>query len=260
MATTGTGPVKFKRGKLYSLSPSELKEDLKNPRQTLDPDALAKMIDSIRKLGMVQPVVFRLDSQGDKIIVAGERRVAAAREAGLETIPALFVSEKFAEIALAENFVRQDLTIIEESEALHAYLTEQQFSQEELGAIVGKAQNTLSETLKLMNLPQEIRNECRGDRTIPKKTLIAMARKKTPEEMNAAYQAYKTKAQQTTTQRQKKDPNKPQLAFATLERTGSKLAVLDISAWSDDDKRALQTTIATLKNQIDAFLAANPPI
>jgi ParB family chromosome partitioning protein len=83
-----------------------------------------------------------------------------------------------AEIALVENLLRQDLTAVEEAEGLQALMVEQKYTQEQLGGIIGKAQNTLSEILSLNKLPQEIRDECRGDRTIAKNTLIEIAKSK----------------------------------------------------------------------------------
>jgi len=74
-------------------------------------------------------------------------------------------------------------------------MEEQKYTQEQLGGIIGKAQNTLSEILSLNKLPREIRNDCRGDRTISKSSLITIAKKKQARGMTTAYNAYKAKQQ-----------------------------------------------------------------
>jgi ParB family chromosome partitioning protein len=93
-------------------------------------------------------------------------------KAGLTTIPAIFIVGNYSEIALVENLLRQDLTAVEEAEGLQSLMIEQKYTQEQLGGIIGKAQNTLSEILSLNKLPQEVRDDCRGDRTISKNALI----------------------------------------------------------------------------------------
>ncbi|MDO8722028.1 MAG: ParB/RepB/Spo0J family partition protein [Syntrophales bacterium] len=154
-------------------------------------------------------------------IVAGERRYKAAQQAGLLVLPGICVEGNPAEIALVENMLRQDLTPVEEAEGLQALMTEQKYTQEQLGSIIGKAQNTLSELLSLNKLPQEVRDDCRGDRTISKNALVTIARKKQARGMTTAYIAYKAKQQKGKTIRQKKDPNEPQAVFETFEKLTS---------------------------------------
>ncbi len=72
------------------------------------------------------------------IVVAGERRVSAARRAGLTTISGIYIEGNYAEIALVENLLRQDITAVEEAEALQSLMNERQYTQDQLGAIIGK--------------------------------------------------------------------------------------------------------------------------
>lgn len=88
-----------------------------------------------------------MDEAGNPIVAAGERRVEAAKKAGLTTIPALFVEGNHAEIALMENLLRQDLTPVEEVEALDRLLKEQSYTHEQIAGMIGKARNTLTEIL-----------------------------------------------------------------------------------------------------------------
>jgi ParB family chromosome partitioning protein len=89
------------------------------------------------------------------IIVAGERRYRAAQDAGLFTLPGILVEGNIAEIALVENLQRQDLTCIEEAEALKKLMDDAQYTQEQLAGAIGKPRATVTETLSLTNLPVE---------------------------------------------------------------------------------------------------------
>ena len=206
----------YEKGQLYQISIVDFRPDPNQPRKSMDPQALAELADSIKSVGVLQPLLFRVEGggigghdpispeigivspdsgqvPGTLIIVAGERRWAAAQQAGLTVLPAICVEGNTAEIALVENLQRQDLTPVEEAEALGRLQEEQKYTQEQLGGIIGKAQNTLSETLSLNRLPLTIRNECRTDRTIGKKVLIAIAKKKQERGMMTAYNDYKAK-------------------------------------------------------------------
>lgn len=249
----------YKKGKIYLIPLSEISANKKQPRQTLDQTTLADLAASIDKLGVLEPIVFQVDEQGNKIIVAGERRVDAARQAGKTEIPGMFINGNPLEIALAENLQREDLTPVEEAEGLQALMNEQQYSQEELGAIIGKAQNTLSEVLAIAKLPQEIRDECRGDRTISKRSLISFTRKKTPETMIAAYRDYKIKSTTGKPSRPLLDPNDPKTLRSFLEKAKTKIGAVDSSAWTEEDKSNYLTTLTNLKTEIDNQLRAAAP-
>ena len=260
MTTATTPPVpakKFKRGKIYNLALNEIVVSGNQPRWSLDLAAMAEMTASVRKVGILEPIILRQDEAWQNIVVAGERRFEAARQAGLLTIPAIFVSGNYREIALIENMLRQDLTAIEEAEGLQALMVEQHYNQEELSEIIGKAQNSLSETLSLNKLPQVVRDDLRGDRAAAKRNLIAIAKKKDPEAMIAAYQAYKAKLVRAAPRPQKKDPNDPQTVSSLLLRAGRKIASLDTSAWTTADRDNIQATLTQIRQGIDNYF--NPP-
>src|SRR3989304_2551871 len=185
----------YQKGQLYTLSISDLTRDADQPRKYLDPGALAELAASIREHGVLEPIIFRCGADLPILyIVAGERRVEAAKMAGLTTIPAVFVEGNHAEIALVENLLRQDLTAIEEAEALHRVMKEHGYKQEELSRVIGKAPSTLSEILSLNRLPQEIRDECRGNRTVSRRILVEIARRKQKRSMLTLYSQYKEKS------------------------------------------------------------------
>lgn len=247
--------------KLYEVNPNDLLSDPNQPRKTMDAQGLDDMTASVEKIGVIQSIVFRGSNDGKLYVVAGERRVAAARRARLATVPGLYIGGdevNYAEIALVENLLRQDLTAVEEAEALQRLLTEQKYTQEQLGVVVGKARTTVGDILTLNRLPQEIRDDCRGDREITRKTLIEIARKKQERGMTTAYNAYKAKLakqEKGKTTRTKKDPNEPQALFDVMDKTMTKIRAIDTSAWTDDEKTNFQIALSSLRDTIDNFHA-----
>ena len=255
MATTPT----FEKGKLYSIPISDFRPDPNQPRKVFDEAALMEMVDSLKKHGMLQPVLFRPGEQGWKIIVAGERRIEAAKRAVLNMIPAMMVEGNASEIALVENLVRQDLTSLDEAEALQRLMEEQNYNQEQLAGVINKARTTLNEILSLNRLPQEIRDECRGDRSVSRTTLIEIARRKQTRGMLTAWQDYKDRVAKQKEGRKKgeKGPATPQELKTWLDKTRGKLNDADTGNWSDEDRIAVNDSLTALQEAIGIFL--NPP-
>jgi ParB family chromosome partitioning protein len=131
------------------------------PRGRFDPERMKEIVQSVREKGLVQPILVR--PHGDKYqIVAGERRFRAAKEAGLKTIPAVIreVDEgEMLEIALVENLQREDLNPVDEA-AAYRVLTEQfGLTQADIALRVGKDRSTIANTMRLLQLPEEIRHK-----------------------------------------------------------------------------------------------------
>ncbi|MBA4319034.1 MAG: hypothetical protein C0412_11605 [Flavobacterium sp.] len=108
----------YKTRKLYQLDIALLKPDQNQPRKYFDETAINELTESIKQLGVLQPVIFRVDENNNPILVAGERRFMASQKAGLSKIPAIYIDGKADEIAIVENLLRMDLTALEEAEAL----------------------------------------------------------------------------------------------------------------------------------------------
>ena len=248
----------YVKGNLYQISIIDFKPDPNQPRKVIDPVALAELAASIRQHGILQPLLFRV-AEGSPylLIVSGERRFLAAKQAGLLILPAMCVEGNYAEIALVENLQRQDITSVEEAEAFQRLMVEQNYTQEQLGDMVGKARTTVSETLTINKLPQAIRDECRGDRQITRQTLIAISRKKQERGMVTAYNTYRLKLQKVKGSRQQKDPNDHAASLAIAEKAGMKIDNLDTVAWTDDEREIFRVTLEDLQNKIAHFL--NPP-
>ena len=257
----GNADAAYAQGKLYDLSLNDLLVDPDQPRKVMEAGALEELAASIGKHGVLEPILFRCH-QGNLIVVAGERRIAAARKAGLRTVPALCVDGNPSEIALVENLLRQDLTAVEEAEALQRLLEQQKYTHEQLSCVIGKARTTISDILLINRLPREIREECRGDRAISKKTLIDIARRKQERSMLSSYRTYRERLQKRQNARRgRKAANADPFAAAAdmAGRILAKLHELDASDRRDDGWRSLQATLVNLKAWIDAFLVQASP-
>ena len=246
----------YEKGQLYPLSIIDLKADLNQPRKSIDQPALEDLAASIKLKGIIQPILFRAtDESSYLLIVAGERRYKAAQMAGLLTIPGMCVEGNAAEIALIENVQRQDLTCIEEAEALKRLMDEEKYTQDQLAAVIGKPRATITETLSLTNLPQTIRDECRGDRQMRKKRLVEISRKKQQRAMTTAYEKYKEELQKEQEGGTKKREKLTAAAVLCqfLDKSREKLEKTDVSDWSDDDLLTANDSISRLREALDNF-------
>lgn len=135
----------------------------RNPRRHFGEAELTDLAQSIREHGIVQPVVVRpaADRQGHYEIIAGERRWRAAQRAGLVQIPVIVreVSDRTAlELAIIENVQRADLNPIEEALGYEQLIEEHNYSQADLGQVIGKSRSHVANTLRLLKLPDVIRD------------------------------------------------------------------------------------------------------
>jgi ParB family transcriptional regulator, chromosome partitioning protein len=137
------------------------------PRSSIDPAALEELTQSIRLRGVLQPLLVRPHpgAPGRYQIVAGERRWRAAGAAGLHEVPALvheMPDTEAAAVALVENLQRQDLNSIDEAEGYNRLLTQFGFTQEALGQAVGKSRSHVANTLRLLGLPEAVKEALRN--------------------------------------------------------------------------------------------------
>lgn len=128
------------------------------PRRTFDDVELAELADSIRQNGVLQPLLVR--DRGDYYeIVAGERRYQAARAAGLDEVPVIIrdiSDDDVFKLALIENLQRSDLSPLEEANGYRQLIKEKGLTQEELAKILSKSRSTITNTLRLLDLPEEV--------------------------------------------------------------------------------------------------------
>jgi ParB family chromosome partitioning protein len=151
---------------IQEISVSDIAPNPKQPRKDFDINALNDLASSLRKSGVIQPIVVRKLGSGYQLIV-GERRWRAAKLAGLERIPAVVRDAsdvESLELALVENLLREDLNPIEEAEAYQRLLAEFGWTQEDLAERVSKDRSTISNCLRLLKLPDPIRADLRAGR------------------------------------------------------------------------------------------------
>ena len=129
------------------------------PRKYFDEAALSDLAESIRENGLLQPILVREYGDGRYQIIAGERRFRASRIAGLSEIPAIIMDrddKNAAQIALIENIQREDLNPLEEAMAYRSLREEYGMTQEELSYKVGKSRSAIANSLRILELPDEI--------------------------------------------------------------------------------------------------------
>lgn len=139
-----------------------LKASPNNPRKHFADSDLADLANSIRDKGLLQPIVVRPIANGEYEIVAGERRWRAAQRAGIHEVPVLIrlLSDGEAlEIALIENIQRADLNPLEEARAFGLLLDQFSYTQQQLADSIGKSRSHIANTLRLMNLPESVRQQ-----------------------------------------------------------------------------------------------------
>jgi ParB family chromosome partitioning protein len=139
---------------------ARIRENPRQPRLRMADDALATLAASIAEHGVIQPILVTETLDGYQL-VAGERRVRAARMAGLERIPAVIrqlADQQQLELALVENLQREDLDPIESARAYRQLIDEFAFNQEDLATRVGRARSTVANTLRLLELHAEVQD------------------------------------------------------------------------------------------------------
>ncbi len=145
---------------VVNLKINDVSPNVDQPRKAFNQEKLNELADSIRTNGIIMPIIVRKEGAVYKI-VAGERRWRAARLAGLMVIPAIIrelTDLQVMEQALIENIQRQDLNPIEESNALDRLIKEHDLTQEKLSTIVGKSRPAIANSLRLLNLPEQIQD------------------------------------------------------------------------------------------------------
>jgi ParB family chromosome partitioning protein len=159
-------PAKSAPASPFDLAVEAMSPNPNQPRKAFDENGLRELAASLRRSGVLQPIVVR--PRGDRYeIIVGERRWRAARLAGMLTIPAIVREAgdpESLELALVENLLREDLNPMEEAEAYQRLLADFGWTQEELGERVGKDRSSVANSLRLLKLPDQIQADLRAGR------------------------------------------------------------------------------------------------
>lgn len=144
-----------------SLRISSVEPNKNQPRTRFDENAIVTLAESVRQHGVLQPILVRPLENGSYQIVAGERRWRAARMAGLTEIPAVIkelTDKETAQIALIENLQREDLNPVEEALGYQGLMNDYDMTQAEVANVVGKSRSTVTNSLRLLELCDEVKN------------------------------------------------------------------------------------------------------
>jgi ParB family chromosome partitioning protein len=179
-AETGTGPEPGKEartdpfpetladGSLTSLEIERISPNPDQPRVKMDPSALKELSDSIASQGILQPLlVSNGPDGGNYTLIAGERRLQAAKMAGLTHVPAIIKEIAPADrlaLALIENIQRQDLNVLEEAQAYHRLSADFGLTQEEIAKAVGRDRATVANLIRLLKLPEQVQGDLLEER------------------------------------------------------------------------------------------------
>lgn len=142
-----------------TLRVSEIEPKADQPRKYFDQEALEQLAESIKQHGLLQPIIVRESAGGFYQIIAGERRWRASKLAGLTEVPVIIMQAdalKAAEIAIIENIQREDLNPYEEATAYRSLMEQYELTQEEVAEKVGKSRSAVANTMRLLELPEEV--------------------------------------------------------------------------------------------------------
>lgn len=146
-------------------------------RKVFDEENLSELAESIQRHGQLMPIILKREDGVDTyLLVAGERRYRACQKLGKTSINAVLTSGDPAEINLIENVQREDLHPLDLAERLNQMIQEHGYSQGQLSEVVNKPRKTINEILMLVNLPEQIKTGWRSASSVPKTTLLQIAR------------------------------------------------------------------------------------
>jgi ParB family chromosome partitioning protein len=151
LPTSGIGDPEFREVPVAMIRPNP-----DQPRRSFDPESISALAESISDAGVIQPLILRPLNDGRYELIAGERRWRAAREAGVEVVPALIRDEDEAtrlQTALIENVAREDLNPVDEARACAALVEDLGLTKEELGKRLGRSRVAISNLIRLLDLP-----------------------------------------------------------------------------------------------------------
>lgn len=226
---------------LVQLATNKIQPGQYQPRRDMDQQALEELASSIRAQGIMQPIVVRPVGEGKYEIIAGERRWRAAKLLELPTVPVIIrqvADEAAIAMALIENIQREDLNPLEEAMALQRLQQQYELTQQQLADAVGKSRTTVTNLLRLVNLPEEVKTmlihgdiemgHARALLALPQAELIMAARQVVALELNVRQtEAYVRKLQAPSKQVVKRpsDPDISRLEQHLAEKLGTQVQI-----------------------------------
>jgi ParB family chromosome partitioning protein len=254
------GQVIGRRRTVFAAVPiAVIKPNPLQPRQHFDEQSIEELAESIRARGLLQPIIVRRERDGGYTLIAGERRLRAAERAGVGLVPAILSDDDLLEVALEENVQREDLSPLEEAEALAALAAERNLSHADLAQVIHKSRPYVSNTLALTRLPREVKQEYFSDgAVVAREILISIARQETPEAMRALWKRVRLESISVRSFREraaKREPAPANEALRAARKLGRALRALDTSALDAAEARVLRRALARVVRRVADTLA-----
>jgi len=235
---------------VYEIEISKVFPNPDQPRKFFGESEQNELAASIKVHGILQPLI--LVKSGDKyMIVAGERRYRAAKKLGLEKVPAIvkqFGPGMIREISLIENLQREDLNAIEEAEALRELMSFNGYTQEQLAERIGKARSSVTNSLRLLSLEEEVKSLVRQDRLSAghARTLIPVTDKET--QIDFAYESADGSMSVRDLEKKVRYHLHPELKPKRLSDSDRTRLSLEMRNLVDDMKRVFRTKVKLIGN------------
>ena len=237
--------------KIYSVPVEKLVPNPDQPRKIFNEESLIELAGSIRANGIIQPLVVK--KAGDEyIIIAGERRYRAAKMADLAEVPVIikeYDEAKTREISLIENLQREDLNAMEESEAIRELMETYGLTQEEVAQKLGKARPSIANTLRLLNLTNEVKEYVRRDKLSAGHARALLAITNAQAQVEMAKKAILEGWSVRETEKQVKYLLKPETKPNKMtEKVREKMSV-EMKSFVDDMTRVFATRVRLMGNE-----------
>lgn len=233
---------------------SQIEPDPNQPRKNLGD--IAELASSIKQHGLINPIVVRPTGRNRYMIIAGERRFHAHKQAGIRTIKCIIRTpddQSRIEMQLVENLHRKNLDPFEEAEGFSRLKTNHNYTDAQLAERMSRSRSTVTETLGLLRIPSEVRAQCRGT-DISREALLHVSKQKTPEEMLVVLRdaqngvPYKERRERARTgkARENSSPKKPKTTY-TVEEEKMVVVLQSLNSTTTKERR-----IAALKSALKA--------
>jgi ParB family chromosome partitioning protein len=227
------------------------------PRRFIDPQGLEELTESVRQRGVLQPIIVKSEGDGF-LIMAGERRYRAAKEAGLAVMPAIVRDDDPNEIALIENLQREDLTALEEAEGLGAMVARYGYTHQELAQLLHKSRPYVSNMLVLTRLPAEVKAELHRYPGVSREILMAIARQGSEEAMLKLWRRVKLANLSVHKFRASRQPVAGTAAgevMAAARRLNRKLREFRAAEIDEDERKRIARVLRRTRKRVELALA-----
>lgn len=243
----------YEDGSMLSVDIELITPNPDQPRHYFNPDTLEELSQSIKQKGVLQPVIIRKGNDGQVLLIAGERRYRAAKMAGLKKIPAILSKGNPLEIAIIENLQRENLSPIEEAEALARLMKEFEYTQEQLAKVIGKGRSTIAEILSLNKLPDDLRDQCRESDKYPRRLLLEVSKQKSESDMTSLFDKINndnldSKTVRSITRNKPETPRKShaEVALEQVHKLINSILKVDLKTIDKDEKKQLSKALKEL--------------